>query len=103
LDVFSVPHPVQEGRGVWVGHIQHVDHFGDLVTDVTRSLLPSAKLVIDIGGTRIQGLSSSYQEGGELLAVISSGGYLEIAARNGNAAKLLGARVGDSFRVAVSS
>jgi S-adenosylmethionine hydrolase len=40
------------------------------------------------------GLSLTYQEGAEILAVVGSGGYLEIAAPKASAAELLGAALG---------
>lgn len=84
-----------EANGAIIGRIVHIDRFGNLITDLKRSDLPRKRVRIEVKGHSILGLSSSYAEGNDLLAIIESNGYLEIAARNGNASALLGARVGD--------
>ncbi|GAI18108.1 unnamed protein product, partial [marine sediment metagenome] len=43
--------------------------------------------------------SRTYAEGEELLALIGSGGYLEIAVKGGNASAILDAEVGNEIRV----
>jgi S-adenosylmethionine hydrolase len=92
---FPISHPQLGTSGDLIGHIIHIDHFGNLITDVKREDLASEQVCVEAGGQRIEGLSTSYIEGNELLAILGSSGNLEIAMRNGSAAKLLGAEVGD--------
>ena len=74
------------------GEVLHVDRFGNLITNLTRELLPMGQqLRVQIAGREVSGPAESYAQvgEGELLALFGSSGYLEIAARNGNAAAAL--------------
>ena len=51
------------------------------------------------GGHEVAGLATSFQGEGPLVAVIGSGGWLEIAVPNGSAAHELAASVGDAVAV----
>lgn len=88
--------------GGWQAHILVVDVFGNLTTD-----LPAAEVVgkgqplFRLRGREIRGLSDSYGQHrpGELIALIDSEDYIEIAVANGSAAQTLGAAVGDPVDV----
>jgi S-adenosylmethionine hydrolase len=102
LHVFPIPKPLSDLQGSLIGHILHVDHFGNLITDIKNSDLPgkAEELIIEIAGYRIQGLSSYYaQEEEGLIAILGSGGCIEIALRDENACNFLGAWVGDEVIV----
>ena len=79
--------------GSLAGRVIHIDAFGNLVTDVRCADLPPQP-VVEVGGERIEDVSTTYGEGRGLLAVIGSGGYLEIAVAGGSAARHLKADVG---------
>ena len=84
-----------------MGHVVHIDRFGNLITNVRADLLPSQdSLTVEVKGHQIAGLSPSYAEGGPLLAIIGSHGNLEVSVKNGSASEELGASVGDPVRVA---
>jgi len=93
--------PYQAQDGSLVGHILHIDSFGNLITNIKRQDLPEAKpaITIKVGSQLISGLSRTYAEGEELLALIGSGGYLEIAVKGGNASAILDAEVGNEIRI----
>ena len=77
------------------GKVVHVDRFGNLITDVpAQCMSPSA--LIEVGGAVISGMRSSYVsvETGELLALVGSGGTLEVAERDGSASERLGVHRG---------
>jgi len=76
------------------GRVIHIDVFGNLVTDVRCEDLPAERSTVEVAGQRIVGLSPTYQEGAEIVAVVGSSGYLEIAAPRASAAELLGAALG---------
>jgi hypothetical protein len=80
-----------------------VDHFGNLITPITRAELAELKkpLSIHLGKRRIEGLSGTYGEveNGEALAYIGSGGTLELARRNGSLARQVGAGRGEMVTV----
>jgi S-adenosyl-L-methionine hydrolase (adenosine-forming) len=93
---FTVPH--HEGKTV-IGEIVYVDRFGSLITNLTPELVPAyAKMEVedlDIGPLR-----RTYDDvpAGGLLAYVGSGGAIEIAVRNGSAARRLGIGVGGRVR-----
>jgi S-adenosylmethionine hydrolase len=97
LVAFDDPPPQREAAGL-SGRVVHVDRFGNLITDLPAADLPRHPR-IEIAGATIMGLSRSYEEGDDLLAIVSSGGTLEIAAHNASAAERLGVATGAEVRV----
>jgi S-adenosyl-L-methionine hydrolase (adenosine-forming) len=93
---YTAPH--YEGKTV-VGEVVYVDRFGSLVTNLTTELVPTyARLEVedlDLGPLR---LTYSDVTAGGLLAYVGSGGAIEIAVRNGSAARRLGVGVGGRVR-----
>jgi S-adenosyl-L-methionine hydrolase (adenosine-forming) len=86
------------------GAIVYRDHFGNLMTNISEAELQAwdpATLEIRAGYTKIIGLSGSYSdvERGELLCVIGSNGYLEIALREGSASDKLRFPLGTEVEV----
>jgi S-adenosylmethionine hydrolase len=74
------------------GEVSHVDRFGNLITNIPGAWVNPTAL-IEVGGEVVSGLRTHYAmvEPGELVAVIGSGGTLEISVRSGSAAARLGA------------
>ena len=100
VHVFPLPRPQPDADGNLTGHVLHIDHFGNLITDITNQDLPSGKFRIEVAGHKISSLSQSYEPAQELLAIIiGSSGYLEIALNGGSAARLLGSKLGDELRL----
>jgi S-adenosylmethionine hydrolase len=102
----EIPYPdpaMKQGR--LTGEIVHVDAFGNLISNIDRkSLLQFSKgrsLVAKIGKRTIRGLTKGYWEGrkDELMALVGSGGFLEISVREGNAQKALKIKKGDPIIV----
>ncbi len=93
--------PRQEPDGAVVGHILHIDSFGNLITDITGQNLPSngGPLDIKVGNQIIHGLSLTYAEGEGLLALVGSSNRLEISVKGGSAHNLLNTGIGDEVRV----
>ena len=100
VTAFAVPVAV-ESDGRVEGSVQHIDRYGNLITNIGETLLPAAGggLTVEVGGREVAGLSTSFQGEGPLVAVIGSGGWLEIAVPNGSAARELGAGIGDAVAV----
>jgi S-adenosylmethionine hydrolase len=69
--------------------VVHVDHYGNLITNVPADRCRDAR--IEVGGRTIA-LQATYGDvaEGELLAYVGSFGLLEVAARDGSAATVLG-------------
>ena len=103
-DPISLPFPKPHREGdVLVGEVIHVDHFGNLITNIGRDALgfeSRASLRVRCGALELP-LVSHYEAVaiGHGCALISSHGLLEIAVRNGNAATKL--RLGRGNRVSV--
>ncbi len=99
--MLPLPHPYQAPDGSLVGHILHIDSFGNLITNIKSDDLPQEKqaITIEVGNQLIHGLSRTYAEGRGLLALIGSSGYLEIALKGGSVHALLNARVGNEVRI----
>jgi S-adenosyl-L-methionine hydrolase (adenosine-forming) len=92
--------PEKEGPRV-LGEVLHADVYGNLVTNIPASMLPSAFEVR--AGNRVirDAPHRSYQdvESGDPVALIGSNGLLELSVRDGSAKQLLRARVGTKLVV----
>lgn len=99
LHTFDLPRPERLADGGLRCHVVYVDRFGNLVSDAVAADLPPGPVVVTAGGRTIRGLSPSYAQGGEVLALVDSWGRLEIAARNADAAAMLGLGIGDAIVV----
>jgi S-adenosyl-L-methionine hydrolase (adenosine-forming) len=93
---YTTPH--YEGKTV-VGEILYIDRFGTLITNLTAELVP-AYARLEVEDLDIGTLRRTYADVGTggLLAYIGSAGAIEIAVRNGSAARRLGVGVGASVR-----
>jgi S-adenosylmethionine hydrolase len=87
------------------GVIVHIDHFGNAITNIRRDHFMQLKgersFQIFIRNLRLQRIVGSYGDGarGDSLAIFGDNGHLEIALREGNAAKLLGLKVQDMVTI----
>jgi len=101
VTMLPLPRPYLRPDGSLVGHILHIDSFGNLITDIKSDVLSRAKqaITIEVGNQLISGLSHTYAESRGLLALIGSSGYLEIALKEGNACALLNAEIGNEVKI----
>lgn len=90
--------PHHEGKSV-VGEVVYVDRFGTLVTNLTPELVPPYA-VIEVEGLEVGPLRRTFGDvpTGGLVAYLGSGGQVEIAVRDGSAARRLGMGVGGRIR-----
>lgn len=91
---------VRRADGAWDAQVNHIDRFGNVVINLAENALEGLdrrRIQVKIAGRTLQGLFNTYSDvaEGELLALVSSSGYLEIGARNASAAEKLGIRLGD--------
>lgn len=93
---YTEPH--YEGKSV-VGEIVYMDRFGTLVTNLTTEFVPPYA-VLEVEGLDIGPLRRTFGDvpTGGLLAYVGSGGAVEIAVRDGSAARRLGLGVGGRIR-----
>ncbi len=105
-------HPLEEmvakwsSPGVLEGRIVSLDHFGNLMTNIHAGdlgPLGEEQPLISAGKINISGLSATYADGvpEEPIALWSSRGTIEIAVKEGNAARILGLNKGARVRVTV--
>ncbi len=97
--LLDFPKAIKTNKG-WKAQITLIDHFGNLRTNLHINEIKS-EMKIRIFGEEIDKISKSYglHNAGDLVAIIDSGGYLEVATVNGSAAKKLGAKTGDLVEV----
>jgi S-adenosylmethionine hydrolase len=101
---FAIPEPERHAAGI-TAHIVHVDHFGNLITDLdadlTASILASPRSALHVAGTIISARASTFAAGPDHRPFMlrDSSGHLAIAVRNGSAVSTLGVSVSDSIEV----
>ena len=88
-------------EGVVTGEVVYMDHYGNLVTNISAHMLPPEALV-EIAGQRIAGLSRHYDAAKPLVAMVGSHDTLEIAKPGGSAAEALGVERGATVRVTIA-
>ncbi len=79
------------------GRVVFVDRFGNLITNIEKTHLPPDRAVtVTVGEHVIPGLIRTYghRASGEVVALINSQGYVEVAVVNGSAAEVMGLGVG---------
>ncbi len=93
--------PQQEKDGSLRGQVIHVDRFGNLVSNIPGDWLAGRMWMVRMAGQPIAGPSLTYAEAvpGQLLALVSSDGTLEVAVRDGSAAERLGVAAGEPIVV----
>src|SRR5262245_4042872 len=98
------PQPEWHGDTL-VAHVLHIDHYGNLITDVGRDLtatiLGATGSSLRIAGHVLTARGRTFADGpeGEPFFLLDSSGYLAIALRNGSAAAALAAGRGPEVLV----
>ena len=103
----QLPKPEKAKNG-WRGEVTHIDHFGNIGTNIRVENLDKAlehkeNLIVRINNVDINGMVNTFGERppGDLIALISSTGNLAVSVVNGNAAQKLGTKVGDAVKVLI--
>jgi hypothetical protein len=99
-----LPKPLRTADGSLRGEIIYIDQFGNLITNILGSTLLRSlgvgadRVEVAIKRRKVQGISRTYgdRKEGELVALIGSSGYLEVAVNRGSAAQVLGCDKADS-------
>lgn len=99
-DPYHAPLPAPHHDGtVVIGEVIYVDRFGTLVSNIPPTMVePGVR--IRVGDTEVGTLRRTFADAarGALVAFTGSGGTVEIAVRDGSAARLLGVGVGAEVR-----
>ena len=91
------------------GEVIYIDHFGNLITNISASLLENDSLkncnVLFKDQVIATGVSEYYDETkkGELIVLTGSSGYLELAVNQGNAQEKLNALPGQKISIQMES
>ncbi len=99
--LLSMPEPVKTKQG-WRGQVVGVDHFGNLVTNLSSlHLQHGVGVKIHVANRTIPSLTITFggQPAGELIAMLDSGGHLAISVVNGSAAQVLGVGIDESVEL----
>lgn len=80
---------VRRADGSLAGRVIHVDRFGNLVTNIRAVDIGGSDVTVEVAGAVLHGLATTYGDGDDLVALIGSSGYLEVALPLGSAAQLL--------------
>jgi len=107
-DPIALAYPlVKREQDLLAGEVIRVDHFGNLITNITTEnlaeFLSSEGLSVAIGGMVLKGIHTTYGDAseGEPLALIGSSNMLEIAVNRGSAREKLGDACGIGAKVTV--
>ena len=85
-----------------IGCIQYIDHFGNLITNIAAELVASKSWSVIANQQEIScGKTYSNVTVGEIVALVGSHGWIEIAVRNGSAREKLQSDWGDEVIVKI--
>jgi S-adenosyl-L-methionine hydrolase (adenosine-forming) len=97
--------PATAKDGVWAARIIHIDHFGNCITNISRHTLSRGlkkHIRLKVNSKTVTSFRRFFNDNGKdekLFAIWGSAGFLEIAAQNRSAAKMLKAKRGDAVRL----
>jgi len=96
----SIARPGRTADGV-IGHVIHIDRFGNVVTDVPRDMVPKGAFTVGAGNVLVTRLVQYYKQAseGEVVMLMNSAGHLEIAMSGERAATKIGVRRGDAVEL----
>jgi S-adenosylmethionine hydrolase len=97
----QLPRPERIPTG-WRGEIIHIDHFGNIASNLYRELLAGEMVAtVHVCGVNIDGMVSTFGERppGTLVSLFGSTGNLLVCEVNGSAASRLKAALGDVLEV----
>ena len=105
-DLYVLLYPqvrVQDDR--ITGHVMHVDHYGNLVTDISLGAVGAVgrerAMVVQFGREKVHELRPHFAAvmPGEVVCIFNPQGYLCVAINQGNASELLGMESGSQVDV----
>ena len=105
----SIPRASREPSGIIVGEIIHIDRFGNLITNIHRTLCGGSENTgrglaqITAGGFTLDRISDCYGDvpAGDVQALWGGSDYLEIAVNLGNAHETLGLSIADPVTILI--
>lgn len=99
LEECFIPAPIMTEHQI-EGHIQHIDHFGNLITTIPAAAVQQSGWTMHIREVRVPlGQTYGEVEMGAAIALVGSHGWLEVAVNGGSAADQLRLSVGDKLQL----
>jgi len=98
IEKLDFPEARQEGNKI-IAEVLFIDKFGNIITNAR---IEKEKFIIGIKGRKIEVRkypSYGFAKKGEIIAVTSSSGFLEISARESNASRILNLNEGDTIEI----
>lgn len=109
ISLITVPDPqcFNDAQNIWHGEVLHIDRFGNIITSLKADVLgidsynfakQELNWMFEASSVKIRYLSQTFADvnRGDYLAYVGSFGYIEIAKREGNAAKELNITLGNN-------
>lgn len=98
IDVSFPPPEIKQNT--IIGYIQYIDYFGNLISNIPASRVYNKQWSVSIKNDNIES-KNTYSESDpqELVAIIGSHGWIEIAMNQGNASEALSLNYGDVIKV----
>jgi S-adenosyl-L-methionine hydrolase (adenosine-forming) len=107
--LIQLPHPERTKSG-WRGEVIHIDHFGNLASNIRAENLGEAiqqkeNIIVRLNGIDIKGMVDTFGERpvGDVIALLGSTGNLIVSVVNGNAASTLDVKLGESIEAIIPS
>lgn len=106
LETYRWAVPISDKDGIQ-GWIVHIDHFGNLISNIPGKMIREAAAVADlkiyVGNTILEKIVDTFGdvEEGEPAAYIGSSGVLEVAINKGSARQMLGVEKGAQISIVV--
>ena len=97
---YQIQKPEKKGDKI-LGEIIHIDHFGNIITNIPQELVGNPKKIL-LYGMNLD-FKETYAMGkkGELISLINSENLLEFAINKGEANRILNLNVGDKIEIMV--
>lgn len=84
---------------VVTGSVVHIDHFGNVITDIERAKIAFDRFALRVHYATIKTLRTDYGGGHEPFLIIGSHGTVEISVGSANAADMLHLKRGDQVEI----
>ncbi|MEM1309560.1 MAG: SAM-dependent chlorinase/fluorinase [Cyanobacteria bacterium P01_H01_bin.153] len=99
----AIPQP-QITQGKIVGCAQHIDHFGNIITNISAAAVSQSAWKMQVGAVEMPlGRTYGEVEVGHAIAVIGSHGWVEIAVNGSSAQARLRLAIGDAVQLIATS
>ncbi|RZM82316.1 SAM hydrolase/SAM-dependent halogenase family protein [Leptolyngbya iicbica] len=95
----AIPQPKISTEQI-IGSVQHIDHFGNLITTIPATAIADRHWVMQVGSVEIPvGQAYGEVEIGHAIALVGSHGWVEIALNSSSAQARLRLAIGDEVRL----